>query len=58
LYFILACFRFIKHIPEMDGPGREEIYLKVNYLFKLIPFNKRNKIRKQLKSQYLNITGF
>lgn len=42
----------------MDGPGREEIYLKVNYLFKLIPFNKRNKIRKQLKSQYLNITGF
>lgn len=42
----------------MVGPGREEIYLKVNYLFKLIAFYKRNKIIKQLKSQYLNITGF
>ena len=42
----------------MVGPGREEIYLKVNYLCKLIAFNKRNKIRKPLKSQYLNITGF
>ena len=42
----------------MVGPGKEEIYLKVNYLFKLIAFNKRNKIRKTLINQYLNITGF
>ena len=42
----------------MVGPGREEIYLKVNYLFKVIASNKRNKIRKTLKSQYPNITGF
>ena len=42
----------------MVGPGREEIYLKVNYLFKKIAFNERNKSEKPLKSQYLNITGF
>jgi len=41
LYFILVCFRFIKHILEMVGHGREEIYLKVNYLFKEISFNER-----------------
>ena len=42
----------------MVGPGREEIYLKVNYLFKVIALIREIKSEKPLKSQYLNITGF
>ena len=42
----------------MVGPGREEIYLKVNYFLNKFLLMREIKSEKPITSQYLNITGF